>query len=147
VSAVKHSSLFSILVDRRDRNPHDYLMKRTIITFPLRAVAAAALSVVLGAAGQASLLAPLPDVGPLAQPAPAPAKPLSFQNTIYQAAPVPNPDVDAPPNTAQPETRIGPRLISPKNLFQGDGYSYASAEQTDVHKTPAAGLGVTVPVN
>jgi len=122
-------------------------MKRNISTFPLRMAGAAAVLVVLGAAGQANMPAPLPDVGPLAQPAPVPAKPLTFQNTIYQAAPVPNPDVDAPANTAQPEAHIGPRLISPKNLFQGDGYSYASAEQTDAHKTPAAGLGLTVPVN
>jgi hypothetical protein len=122
-------------------------MQGSIIRFPVRVAGAIALVVSLGAAGQANMLAPLPDVGPLTQPAPAPAKPLTFQNTIYQAAPVPNPDVDAPPNTAQPETRVGPRLIAPKNLFQGDGYSYASAEQTDAHKTPAAGLGVTVPVN
>jgi hypothetical protein len=100
------------------------------------------------------------DVAPLGQPnadstsavstsATQPAKVVTFQNTVYQAAPVPNPDVEAPPGAIQTDAQIGPRLLSPPVLFQGDGYSYASSQQAtlDRRKAAAAGLGLSVPVD
>jgi hypothetical protein len=95
------------------------------------------------------------DVAPLGQAttqaagAPEPAKVVTFQNTLYQAAPVPDPDVEAPPGAVQTEAQIGPRFLSPPTLFQGDGYSYASSQQTTLErrKAAAAGLGVSVPVD
>jgi len=88
------------------------------------------------------------DVVPLTEPAPAAPKPVNFQNTIYQAAPVPNQDVNAPNSAEAPSTTLSPKLLSPKTLFQGDGYSYGSSQQTTLEerKSPAAGLGLTVPV-
>ncbi len=87
------------------------------------------------------------DVGPLAQP--APAKTLTFQNAIYQAAPVPNQDVEAPHGAVRQEAQLSPKLLSPKLPYQGDGYSYGSSQETaiDNRKAAAAGLGLSVPVN
>ncbi len=122
------------------------------ITFPCaRVVAALVITLALGAAGPPDMQ-PLPgDVAPLAEPEPepAPAKALTFQNTIYRAAPVPDPDAGPPANTAPPEAQVAPKFMSPRSLFQGDGYAYASSEQgtLDRRKNPAAGLGVSVPVN
>jgi hypothetical protein len=95
------------------------------------------------------------DVAPLGQPGTEPAnvitpvKALSVQNTLYQAAPVPDPDVEAPPGAVETEAQVGPRFLSPPVLFQGDGYSYASSQQAtlDRRKAAAAGLGVSVPVD
>lgn len=88
------------------------------------------------------------DVGPLAQPEPAPARPLTFQNTIYQAAPVPDENVEAPPGKVQSEAQLSPKFLAPNALYQGDGYSYASSQQGTLEhrKTGAAGLGLSVPV-
>jgi hypothetical protein len=123
------------------------LVMQNLASVLIRIMSASAVAVMLCGAAPPDMAVQVNDVGPLAQPAPAPAKSLSFQNSMYQAAPVPNPDVDAPPNTSVPEAHLTPRLITPHNLFQGDGFAYASSEQTDARKTPAAGVGLVVPVN
>ena len=73
---------------------------------------------------------------------------MTFQNTIYQAAPVPDEDVEAPPGTIETEAHVSPKFLSPNSLYQGDGYSYASSQQGTLErrKTGAAGLGLSVPV-
>jgi len=77
------------------------------------------------------------------------AKPLTPQSASFQAAPVPNPDVNAPADTTKPDTTLGPKFMSPKAIFQGDGYSYASSEQStlDGRRLAAAGLGLNVPLS
>ena len=91
------------------------------------------------------------DVAPIAtinsyEAAPAP-KP-HIQDAMFEAAPTPDVDASAPDSAAAPEPGIGPKLLSTKGLFQGDGYSYASSQsQTlDARKQPAAGLGLSVPL-
>ncbi len=75
-------------------------------------------------------------------------KTLTVANASFQDAPVPDQDVNAPPDSSKPDTTISPKLLSPKSLFQGDGYSYASSEQTtlDNRRAAAPGLGLSVPV-
>lgn len=77
-----------------------------------------------------------------------PAPNITASNASFQAAPIPDQDVSAPADRSKPDTTISPKLLSPRSLFQGDGYSYASSEQTtlDGRRTAAAGLGVSVPV-
>ncbi len=91
------------------------------------------------------------DVAPIATinsyettPAPKPR----VKDAMFEAAPTPDVDAIAPDTTAAPEPGIGPKLLSTKGLFQGDGYSYASSQsQTlDARKQPAAGLGLSVPL-
>ena len=91
------------------------------------------------------------DVAPLStintyEAAPAP-KP-HIQDAMFEAAPTPDEDASAPDKVAAPEPGIGPKLLSTKGLFQGDGYSYASSQsQTlDARKQPAAGLGLNLPL-
>ncbi len=88
------------------------------------------------------------DMGPLGQPGEAPPKTLSFQNTMYQAAPVPDEDVQQPPGKVQTEAQLSPKFLSPNSLYQGDGYSYASSQQGTLErrKAGAAGLGLSIPV-
>jgi len=76
------------------------------------------------------------------------AKTLTVANASFQDAPVPDQDVNAPADSSKPDTTISPKLLSPKSLFQGDGYSYASSEQTtmDNRRAAAPGLGLSVPV-
>jgi hypothetical protein len=75
-------------------------------------------------------------------------KALTVANASFQDAPVPDQDVNAPADSSKPDTTISPKLLSPKSLFQGDGYSYASSEQTtlDNRRAAAPGLGLSVPV-
>jgi hypothetical protein len=79
----------------------------------------------------------------------APAKIVTVQNANFQAAPIPNQDVDAPPDASNPSAQVGPTLLSTKSLFQGDGYYHTSSQQNtlDARRQPAAGLGLSVPVN
>ncbi len=114
----------------------------------VRLGAVVGVAALLGATGPDNMHVQIGDVGPLAQPEPAPPKPLTFQNTIYQAAPVPNEDVEAPPGVVETEARLSPKFLSPNALYQGDGYSYGSSQQStlDRRKTGAAGLGLSVPV-
>ncbi len=81
--------------------------------------------------------------------APTPAvKTIIAHGTSYQAAPVPDQDVDGPEDTSKPEASVSPKLLSQKSLFQGDGYYYASSEQTtlDNRRAGVPGLGLSVPV-
>ncbi len=124
-------------------------MNRFKVPVLLRAGSALGFVVLLGAAGPDGMQVQINDVGPLAQPEPAPAKALTFQNTIYQAAPVPDEDVGAPPGAVQTEAQIAPKLLSPKSLFQGDGFSNGSSQEAALEhrRAGAAGLGLSVPVN
>jgi|GEM_PF-1894552 len=114
-----------------------------------RAAGAFVLLTLLGAAGPANMKVMIGDLGPLAQPEPAPAKALTFQNSIYQAAPVPDPDAQGPRGTVRTDAEVGPRFLSATPLFQGDGYAYASSQQATLErrKAAAAGLGLSVPVD
>ena len=114
-----------------------------------RVVSAFGLVAVLGAAGPGGMEVQITDVGPLARPEPAPAKSLSFQNTMYQAAPVPDEDVAAPPGAVQTEAQLAPKMLAPNTLYQGDGYASGSSQQgaLEHRKAAAAGLGLSVPVN
>ena len=87
------------------------------------------------------------DLGPLGQA--APSKALTFQNAIYQAAPVPNQDVEAPRGAVRQEAQLSPKLLSPKLPYQGEGFSFGSSQEAalDNRKAAAAGLGLSVPVN
>ncbi len=100
-------------------------------------------------AGSRGMHVEISDLGPLAQAQPASAKTLTFQNAIYQAAPVPNQDVEAPHGVIRQEAQLSPKLLSAKLPYQGDGYSFGSSQETaiDNRKAAAAGLGLSVPVN
>ena len=102
--------------------------------------AAFALVVALGAA------APAPDTS--AMESGGSGHVITAQGVIYQAAPVPDQDVDGPADSSNPTTTISPKLLSQKSLFQGDGYYYASSEQTtlDNRRAGVPGLGLSVPV-
>ncbi len=114
----------------------------------LRLSAGITLIVALGAAApvDTSILPELPQ--PSISTPTAVVKSLSISNASFQAAPVPDQDVNAPADQTKPDTTISPKLLSPKSLFQGDGYSYASSEQTtlDNRRAAAPGLGLSVPV-
>ena len=122
---------------------------RRIGTALLRVIPALGLATMLGAAGPDGMQVQITDVGPLARAEPAPAKSLSFQNTMYQAAPVPDEDVAAPPGAVQTEAQLAPKMLAPSTLYQGDGYSNGSSQQgaLEHRKAAAAGLGLSVPVN
>jgi hypothetical protein len=102
---------------------------------------------IVGAAGPIdNALAPL---SPPAYAEPAPAvKTLTARGASFQEAPMPDQDVAAPADRSKPDATISPKLLSPRSLFQGDGYSYASSEQStlDGRRAAAAGLGLSVPV-
>jgi hypothetical protein len=111
-------------------------------------VACAAIILLAAAAPDDGSIAPLSPAASDEAPGIA-AKTVTATNAGYQAAPVPNPDVNAPPDTTKPDTTIGPKFIRQNSLFQGDGYSYASSEQgtLDGRRVGAAGLGVNVPLS
>ena len=121
---------------------------------PLHRIAASVgLVILLGAAGQDDMHVQMSGVAPLAQPEPvpmaAPAKTLTFQNTMYQSAPVPDEDVEPPRGQVRTEAQLSPKFLVPDTLYQGDGYSYASSQQGTLErrKSGAAGLGLSVPVS
>lgn len=124
-------------------------MQRTKIPRAFKATSVLALGLLLGAAGGEGMAVQIPDVGPLAQPEPAPAKPLTFQNATYQAAPMPDEDSAPPTEATRTEAQLAPKLLSPRSLFQGDGYSNGSSSEGSLEhrKAAAAGLGLSVPVN
>jgi len=115
---------------------------------PLQIIAAGCLIILVGAAAPlVSSMTPLP--GPAgAEPPAQPSKTVTAANSTFQEAPVPDQDVDAPPDTSKPSATLSPKLLSQKSLFQGDGYYYASSEQTtlDGRRSAAPGLGLNVPV-
>jgi hypothetical protein len=111
--------------------------------------AAVAAIVALGAAApiQTASIAPL---APSAYNEDAPARPeaLPPHTANYQSAPVPDQDMGGPADTTKPSTYVGPKFFSQKSLFQGDGFYYASDEQTtlDNRRMGVPGLGLSVPV-
>ncbi len=112
-----------------------------------RAALGGLLLIALGAAGSDNMQVQIGDVGPLAQA--APAKSLTIQNTMYQAAPMPDEDAAPPAGEVRTEAQLSPKMLSPNALYQGDGYSYASSQQGTLErrKAAAAGLGLSVPVS
>ncbi len=124
-------------------------MVRHPLSFWKRAGHTAAILMVAGAAAPTDFSLRGPEIAPLPKSAPAlPPKRLTFQNTMYAAAPMPDPDAGPPSSSAAPTPQVAPKFMSPRSLFQGDGYAYASSEQgtLDRRKTPAAGLGLSVPM-
>jgi len=114
----------------------------------VRLICAAGFTVVLGAAAP-GMPVELSDVGPLGQTAAPPASAVpGLLNTVYQAAPMPDEDAQAPAGFVPAEAQLSPRLISPKTLIQGDGFSNGSSQQSAVsdRQAAAAGLGLSVPV-
>jgi hypothetical protein len=116
----------------------------------LQIVAAISAFTLLGAAAplETASIAPL---APSAYDENAPAhavKTITAHSASYQTAPVPDQDVEGPADTSKPEPTVGPKLLSQKSLFQGDGYYYASSEQTtlDNRRPGVPGLGLSVPV-
>ena len=105
---------------------------------------------VLGAAAPivTASIAPLAPSAYAPEPQPAPKTITAHSASYYQAAPVPDQDVDGPADTTKPSTVVGPKMLSQKSVFQGDGYYYASDEQTtlDNRRAGVPGLGVSVPV-
>jgi hypothetical protein len=104
----------------------------------------------LGAAApvETASLAPLAPSAYAADAKPVTKTITAHNASYYQAAPVPDQDVDGPADTTNPTTTISPKLLSQKSLFQGDGYYYASSEQTtlDNRRAGVPGLGLSVPV-
>jgi len=114
--------------------------------------AALALIITLGAAAPKDMKVEdaeplLPQSGQFDQT--APVKTVTAQNANYQAAPIPDQDVDAPNDAQKPSAQVAPTLLSTKTLFQGDGYYHTSSQQNtlDERRQPAAGLGLSVPVD
>lgn len=104
-------------------------------------------AMMLCGAAPADMQVQIGDVGPLGK-AETPGKSLVAQNAMFQNAPMPDEDVQAPVGGEQPQTQLAPKMLSPNSLFQGDGYSYGSDQQSslDRRKAAAAGLGLSVPV-
>jgi hypothetical protein len=118
-------------------------------TFPVLRITAALVCILGGGAAapvDTTMTPILPQAGAYDTPV---AAVITATSASFQAAPVPDQDVDAPSDSSKPDTTISPKLLSPKSLFQGDGYSYASSEQTtlDNRRSAAPGLGLSVPVN
>ena len=128
---------------------------RPYVNTASRSMAGLAVIVSLGAAAPAKQpQIEVADIMPLAKSdvppeETAPAKKITFQNTMYQAAPMPDEDVDAPNTAGKPTAQVGPRMISPKAMFQGEGYSRGSDQESslDARKNPAAGLGLNMPLD
>jgi hypothetical protein len=101
----------------------------------------------IGAAGPVdNSIAPLSPPA-YAEAAPA-AKTITARSASFQEAPIPDQDVAAPADRSKPDATLSPKLLFPKSIFQGDGYSFASSEQStlDGRRAGAAGLGLSVPV-
>ena len=83
---------------------------------------------------------------PSVQP-PSPPSPATVINGL-QPAPLPNPDVDGPHESAGLGPGLTPALFHEKTEFQGNGFSPGSNLDHGVNerRTPAAGLNWTVPV-
>jgi hypothetical protein len=123
-------------------------MDTALARYGIRIVTALAATAALCAAGP---LTPSANSAELAAPLgeqTLPAKALKPQGTTFQAAPVPDQDVDGPADTTKPAASLSPKLLSQKSLFQGDGYYYASSEQStlDGRRAGVPGLGLSVPV-
>jgi hypothetical protein len=131
--------------------------------FLSRFVYLGAVGLALGAAGpsdtssdeksNAVMQVQISDVGPLGVQAPqsgtVSATRAQARLPVFQEAPMPDQDVQAPPGSAHQQAQLAPKLLWPSELFQGDGYSYGSSQQTSLEnrKSAAAGVGLSVPVS
>jgi hypothetical protein len=137
-----------ILVACQGRFSHDRAMRPGRLSNLLQISAGLASMIIVGAAAPVDTsIVPAASQASVEAPKEA-TKTLTVANASFQDAPVPDQDVNAPPDSSKPDTTISPKLLSPKSLFQGDGYSYASSEQTtlDNRRAAAPGLGLSVPV-
>jgi hypothetical protein len=64
----------------------------------------------------------------------------------FTAAPVPNPDLNAPPIPENREPHVAPTLFQLKNAYPGDGYVYGSSPQGMDDRKAATIPGVTLSV-
>ncbi len=122
---------------------------QSITAATLRVTSVLAVAMLLGAAAPDGMDVQITDVGPLARAERQPAKVLAFQNTMYQAAPIPDEDAAPPPTAVRTEAQLAPKMLAPHSLFQGDGYSNGSSQEAGLErrKAAAAGLGLSVPVD
>jgi hypothetical protein len=120
------------------------------LRYGLHLAAASAVMAVLCAAApvETASIAPLSPSAYDSEPQTVVKTITAHSASYYQAAPVPDQNVDGPADTTKPETSVGPKVFSQKSLFQGDGYYYASDEQTslDNRRMGVPGLGLSVPV-
>jgi hypothetical protein len=127
------------------------LIDHVFVRAGARIALACGLGCVLGAAEPATpskMNVQMADVLPLRQQVEAPPK-VTLQPAMYQPAPIPDPDADAPHSAGGPESpSLLPSLLSEKRVFDGDGYAYSSSQAGALsHRTtPAAGLNLSVPV-
>jgi hypothetical protein len=123
----------------------------TLVRFGARLAVACSIGCALGAATPATsnpLNIQLADVLPLPHQVQASPK-VTVQSAMFQPAPIPDPDADAPHRAGGPDSpSLMPSLLSEKRVFDGDGYSYSSSQAGALsHRTtPAAGLNLSVPV-
>jgi hypothetical protein len=123
-------------------------MRLTRLRRPIQFFVGAVSIFIVGAAGPVD-----GSIAPLSPPAyaepGAAAKTVIARSASFQEAPIPDQDVSAPADRSKPDATLSPKLLFPKSLFEGDGYSYASSEQStmDGRRAGAAGLGLSVPVN
>ncbi|MBN9563161.1 MAG: hypothetical protein J0H14_20925 [Alphaproteobacteria bacterium] len=64
----------------------------------------------------------------------------------FTAAPIPNPDLTAPPVPENRQPHVAPTLFQLKNTYSGDGYVYGSSPQGMDDRKAATIPGVTLSV-
>jgi hypothetical protein len=122
-----------------------------MIRFGALAAVACGVGCIVGAAApdaSSKLNIQMADVLPLQKPVEALPK-VTMQPALYQPAPIPDPDADAPHRAGGADSpSLMPSLLSEKRVFDGDGYAYSSSQAGALsHRTtPAAGLNLSVPV-
>jgi len=124
--------------------PFDHALAR----FGARSLSAGVLGLVLGAAAPAEPQALSLQVAEVAALQHQPTA--TMQPTMFQPAPIPDPDAGPPAASDGPKTpSLMPSMLSEKRIFEGDGYSYSSSQEGAInHRTqPAAGLNLSVPVD
>lgn len=101
------------------------------------------------AAGGSSLTLAESGVAPLGESIPSrPVLAAHVQTAMFEPAPMPDPDASGPNGTIDPRAGVGPRLLSSKDGFEGEGFFKGSSEHASVdsRKQPAAGLGLNMPL-
>ncbi len=70
------------------------------------------------------------------------------RTAMFEPAPMPDPDASGPNGAIDPRAGVGPRLLSSKDGFEGEGFFKGSSEHASVdsRKQPAAGLGLNMPL-
>jgi len=155
---LKHSSRLEKAIDPERISLHIKLMVTSsnrrgpaaMVRIVRFAVVLGPLAMSVGAAAPAPQSLPVAADGlaPLGEPSAPIQVAAHVQTAMFEPAPVPNPDASGPASAIDPRAGLGPRIFSPKNEFEGDGFSGSSsqAETIDARKQPAAGLGFNVPV-